>query len=174
MKKIIILSLFLAVVAGISGGALSYVHDITEPIIEEATVETVKESLTKIYTNKEEFQIVETSFDNYPALHQCYEAQDHGVTKGYIYEASSQGYGGEVAILIAIDLEGNYEGFEVIDCSNETKGIGDRIEDPSFSQSIVEKNIHDSIDTISGATYSSTAVKESIRQASAHYQENFQ
>ena len=42
MKKIITLALFLAVVAGISGGALSFVNDITAPIISEAAIAMAK------------------------------------------------------------------------------------------------------------------------------------
>lgn len=174
MKKVITLALFLAVVAGLSGAALSFVHDLTEPIIEEATLETVKESLVKIYSHGETFQSVTTSFDEYPALEECYEASLNGQIQGYVYKATSQGYGGPVSILIGLDSQGTYIGFEVIDCSSETKGIGDRILDESFKNTIIGTEIGQSIDTISGATYSSTAVVENIQQATLHYQENFQ
>ena len=43
MKKIITLALFLAVVAGLAGGALSFVNGITAPIIQEAAIAAEKE-----------------------------------------------------------------------------------------------------------------------------------
>ena len=48
MGKIIKLALFLAVVAGISGAALSAVFEITNPIIQEAKIAAEKENLVKI------------------------------------------------------------------------------------------------------------------------------
>ena len=38
---------------------------------------------------------------------------------------------------------------------------------------LLERILGDSIDTISGATFSSTAVIEGIEQATQHYNENF-
>ena len=42
-----------------------------------------------------------------------------------------------------------------------------------FKNGIVGKNIGDSIDTISGATVSSSAVITGIEEATAHYEDNF-
>ena len=75
--------------------------------------------------------------------------------------------------MIALDKDGTYKGLQIIDCSTETKGIGDQVAGEAFISSVVGKNIGDSIDTISGATISSTAVVEGIEQATQHYNENY-
>ena len=61
----------------------------------------------------------------------------------------------------------------MIDCSGETSGFGSQVADQPFKESIVGKNIGDSIDTISGATISSSAVVDGIQQATEHYNANF-
>lgn len=172
MGKIVKLTVFLAVVAGLSGAALSFVNGVTDPIIQEQKIAKVKENLVKIYSQGEEFKALDVSLSDYPALKAVYEASKDGQAVGYIYETAAQGYGGEVSTLIALDKDGTYKGLEITDCSSETKGIGDKVKDPSFIESVVGKNIGDPIDTISGATYSSSAVVEGINEATSHYNEN--
>jgi electron transport complex protein RnfG len=175
MKKIITLALFLAVVAGLSGAALSFVFQMTDPVIQEAKIASEKENLVKIYTSGEEFKAVETNLTDYPAIQGVYEASSGGTVKGYVYKCSVVGYGGAstpIQYLIALDQDGTYKGFEVLDISGETKGFGSKVGDADFKNGIVGKNIGDSIDTISGATVSSSAVVSGIEQATAHYEEN--
>ena len=57
MKKTILLALFLAVVAGLSGAALSLVNSITAPIIEEAAIAKEKENLVKIPKRQSQYQV---------------------------------------------------------------------------------------------------------------------
>ena len=173
MKKILKLTVFLAIVAGLAGGALSFVNGMTDPIIQEQKIASVKENLVKIYTSGEEFKALDVSLSDYDALSAVYEADKGGSPVVYIYETAAQGYGGEVKTLIALDKDGTYKGLQILDCSSETPGIGDQITGESFINSVVGKNIGDSIDTISGTTFSSTAVIEGIEQATQHYNENF-
>ena len=170
MKNIVKLTVFLAIVAGLAGGALSFVNGMTDPIIQEQKIASVKENLVKIYSSGEEFKALDVSLSDYPAL---VSADKGGSAVGYIYETAAQGYGGEVKALIALDKDGTYKGLQIIDCSTETKGIGDQVAGEAFISSVVGKNIGDSIDTISGATISSTAVVEGIEQATQHYNENY-
>ena len=174
--KILKLALFLAVVAGLSGAALSSVYEMTDPVIQEAKIASEKENLVKIYTYGEEFKAVETNLSDYPALQAVYEASSGGSVKGYVYKCSVTGYGGAstpIVYLIALDKDGTYKGYEVIDASGETNGFGSKVKDQPFKDGIVGKNIGDSIDTISGATISSSAVVDGIEQATQHYEENF-
>lgn len=172
MKKIITLTLFLAVVAGLSGAALSYVNGITAPIIAEAAIAAEKENLVKIYPSAEFKAIEPADLKDYPSITGVYEA----VGSGYVYKCSVVGYGGAstpIVYLIALDNDGTYKGYEVIDCSGETSGFGDKVGQDDFKNSIVGKNIGDTIDTISGATISSTAVRNGIKDATAHFEANY-
>ncbi|MEE0966389.1 MAG: FMN-binding protein [Bacilli bacterium] len=172
MKKIITLALFLAVVAGISGGALSFVNDITAPIISEAAIAAEKENLVKIYPSAEFKALEPTDLSDYSSLNGVYEA----VGTGYVYKCSVVGYGGAstpIVYLVALDNDGTYKGYEVIDCSGETSGFGSKVAEADFTNSIVGKNIGDSIDTIAGATISSSAVVNGISEAVAHWEANY-
>lgn len=172
MKKIITLTLFLAIVAGLSGAALSFVYQMTDPVIQEAKIASEKENLVKIYASAEFKAIEDTDTSKYPSIQGIYEAEGNG----YIYKCSVTGYGGAstpIVYLIALDNDGTYKGYEVIDCSGETSGFGSKVGEDTFKNGIVGKNIGDSIDTISGATISSSAVVAGIEEATAHYEENF-
>lgn len=172
MKKIITLALFLAVVAGLSGAALSLVYSVTDPIIQEAAIASEKENLVKIYPSAE-FKAVETDTSEYPAIQSVYEATG----QGYVYKCSVTGYGGAsspIVYLIALDNDGTYKGYEVLDCTGETNGFGSKVGEQAFKDSVVGTSIGDTVDTISGATISSTAVVDGIDQVVAHYQANFQ
>ena len=110
--KILKLALFLAVVAGLSGAALSSVYEMTDPVIQEAKIASEKENLVKIYTSGEEFKAVETNLSDYPALQAVYEASSGGSVKGYVYKCSVTGYGGAstpIVYLIALDKDGTYK-----------------------------------------------------------------
>lgn len=173
MKNIVKLTVFLAIVAGLAGGALSFVNGMTDPIIQEQKIASVKENLVKIYSNGEEFKALDVSLSDYDALVSVYEADKGGSPVGYVYETSAQGYGGQVRALIALDKDGTYKGLQIIDCSTETPGKGDVIAGDAFINSVVGKNIGDSIDVISGSTISSNAVIVGIEQATQHYNENY-
>ena len=45
MKNIVKLTVFLAIVAGLAGGALSFVNGMTDPIIQEQKIASVKVNL---------------------------------------------------------------------------------------------------------------------------------
>lgn len=172
MLKILKLTLFLAVVAGLSGAALSSVNGVTAPLIQEQKIAKDKAGLEKIYAGAEFIPVENTDTSEYPAIQAIYEAQG----KGYIYKCSVTGYGGAstpIVYLIALDNDGTYKGYEVSDCSGETKGFGSKIDEQPFKDGIIGKNIGDSIDTIAGATISSEAVVNGIEEATAHYEANF-
>ena len=169
MGKTLKLALFLAIVAGLSGAALSYVNGVTAPIIQEQKVAKDKSGLEAIYAGAEFIPVEDTDTSEYPSIQAIYEAKG----KGYIYKCSVTGYGGPVEYLVALDNDGTYKGFVATEYSNETKGFGSKIGEDEFKNGIVGKNIGDSIDTISGATISSSAVVDGIEQATQHYEENF-
>jgi electron transport complex protein RnfG len=171
--KIVKLALFLAIIAGLSGAALSAVYNVTNPIIQEAKIASEKENLVKIYNSNEEFEAIETGLSDYDLLEACYEVKSNGNTEGYVYKVATQGYGGEIVYLIALDNDGTYKGYEVIDCSTETSGFGSQVGEQPFHDRIVGSEIGSTIDTISGATISSTAVVKGINQATEHYNANF-
>ena len=87
---------------------------------------------------------------------------------GYVVMNEINGYGGNITTLIGFDNSGNVTGLAYPETLQETPGIGMRVEENEFISRFVGKN-KDSInevDTLTGATISSTAVKESVALAS--------
>ena len=165
MKKIIHLTLFLAVVGALSAGVLSYVNDLTAPIIEAQKLAAVKESLEVLYPGAN-FSELSTDADETGLVSAAYKAEG----KGYIYSVQVVGYNSSTPIdfMMSIDNDGTISGYVVL-TQQETSGIGSRVATDEFKNTVVGKGINDSISTLSGATVSSTAVVKGINAAKALY-----
>lgn len=169
MKNIVKLTVFLAIVAGLAGGAVSYVNSLTAPTIAEKEIEVDKASLKELYPSGN-FEKVDEAPGDFLAIETVYKVNDG---EAYIYKTSAAGYAGDVKAMISIGTDGKYQGLIITDCSSETAGIGDQIKGDAFINSVVGKNVGDSIDTISGATFSSAAVITGIEQATEHFNTNY-
>lgn len=164
MKKILHLTVFLAVVGALSAGVLSYVNNLTAPIIEAQKLAAVKESLEVLYpgANFSELDAEEET----GLVTGAYLAEG----KGYIYKVAVTGYNASTPIefMISISMEGKVDGFVVL-AQQETSGIGSRVATDEFKNMVVGKGVNDTISTLSGATVSSTAVVKGINAAKALY-----
>lgn len=162
MKKIIYSVLFLMIIGAVSGLSLSFVNEITAPIIEKNSAGKEQELLNLIFdvdsftTKVEDGEYVKKSYT-------C--------DLGIIYYIESKGYGDtKISYLIGIDNKGSYSGYEIVDMSQETVGIGTKIADKDFVEMITSAKVKDSLDTISGATISSSAVIKGIEEAAKLYE----
>lgn len=105
-------------------------------------------------------------YNQLTGLYQGFAAD--GTSVGYVLTASPTGYGGPIPITMGVGTDGSIHGITVGDLS-ETSGIGTRVgEAPFLSQytalaadpAIVDADV----DTISGATVSSSAFKQATEQ----------
>lgn len=170
MKKIFGLVIFLAVVSGLSGLSLSVVNSMTSPIIEEQKLAAVKSNLEVLYPGAD-FEEVNANLEKGGAITNVYKAS--GSQEGYIYKVVVNGYGGEVSYLVAMNKDASYQGFIALTYDGETSGFGTRIADEEFSSQFEGKTVDDNIDTLAGATVTSSAVVKGINQAVEHFNENF-
>ncbi len=162
MKKILHLTLFLAVISALAGGVLAAVNNATAPIIEEAAIASEKQNLELIYPDAD-FSPVTLSGDT-GSITSAYEAAG----KGTIYKVSVQGFKDTLIYLVAIGENGNFDGYKVLQ-NNDTSGFGSRVSDAEFYDQFVGKSIDTQIDTLSGATVSSTAVVKGIQEVVDYY-----
>ena len=154
MQKIVKLVLFLALISGLSGMCLSLVNDVTKPIIDEQKLAAVKANLEVLYSGAsfEEASgaVADTSIQN------IYKVNGG---EGYVYKVGVTGYGGEVTYLVGINKDASYQGFIALTYDGETSGFGTRIADEEFGSQFDGTSIDDGVDTISGATITSSAVE---------------
>lgn len=166
MKKIIHLTLFLAIISAIAGGALATVNGITEPIIRENAMKEVQSTIDEFFPNGN-FNEGSIKGDAEYILN-VYEDSN----KGVVYKSSIQGFKAQIVFLLAIDTDGNFAGFKVTE-SQETQGFGTRVGEPEFYDTFVGQPIDTQVDTLSGATVSSSAVVKAIDEIVAYHQANY-
>lgn len=164
MNKIVKLAIFLGIVSAIAGGALAAVNNVTAPIIEKKKAAASQGALLEIFPDAT-FTEVEFKDESGIIL-----AVHRAENKGYIFEMKNAGYntGSPLEFMLGIDDNGNYVGYKVI-VNEETNGLGSRVSDDEFKNTIVGKTIDDEIDTLSGATLSSRAIINGINAAKTVY-----
>jgi uncharacterized protein with FMN-binding domain len=89
---------------------------------------------------------------------------------GYVAVGMANGYGGELKIAVAVSLDGNVIGLSVVE-HKETASFFQRVLRSQLSESLKDKSYSDSfilgqdVDSVTGATYSSRALADSVRRA---------
>ena len=178
MPKALKYGIFLGSLGIIIGALLGIVNYITKPIIEKTEKNKIVESLNAVNNT---YTWEESEIEN---VYQVGK-DESGNIQMYVYKTTTNGYkSGEIEILTFIknDL---IEKVVILSASDQTKGIGTQIESDDYLNSFVGKSVEEyynkdiskynnknSVDVISGATYSSKAVIEALIKASNYYIDN--
>jgi len=163
IKPILVLLIISAVVAAL----LAVVHGITEPKIEENTRKAAELARQEVLAGSTSFTEIECDLDALNITSAFKE--DTGL--GYVFTSANKGYGGDVVVTVGLDADGNIVGIKA-NVSTETSGVGSKAGAEKYlSNFIGVSGSVDGIDTISGATYSSTAVKTGVAAVLAAFDE---
>ena len=112
---------------------------------------------------------------------QVYIAQDKsGETLGYLFVTEAYGYGSMISVMSGV-ADGKVVGIEVLDCTNETPGLGQNVAEASYKKQfkgvtaapLVTKSdtgAENEVEAVTGATKSSAAVAEAVNKALDLYQ----
>ena len=121
----------------------------------------------------------EEAVEPHTGLRYCEGLYENGETMGYIVTSAAKGYGGDVKVMVGFDLDGTIVGFTILDCSNETPGLGQSSKTPEFMSRFigksgtleVNKNSNDgqNIQAITAATITSKAVVRAVNEATLAY-----
>ncbi|MBB5183256.1 FMN-binding protein [Catenisphaera adipataccumulans] len=168
MKKILHLTIFLAVISLIAGGALSYFHNLTAPIIAENDAKQERESLQEMYpdANINDFKKISTKGIDSDTIETVYKYDNY-----LIFKMSVTGYKDGTVFLVSIDKDTKKIDKYLAISNGDTKGLGSKVMDDDFKNSLEGKDASGKLDTISGATISSSAVTEGINEASGYVDE---
>ena len=119
-----------------------------------------------------QFEDIFPDLDEYRYIDEFYEIYDNsGQLIGYAFLARGNGYGGEIDILIGIDPDYNIKKISIL-ANTETPGLGTQIGESFFTDQFTGLGAADvgltseggSIDAITGATVSSKAVTDAVRE----------
>ena len=84
---------------------------------------------------------------------------------GYVITAANKGYGGMVEVTVGLNADGEIVGLNA-NVSTETSGVGSKAGRSDYLDKYFGLSGNcDNVDTISGASYSSTAVKTGVNAA---------
>lgn len=160
-KSILVLTLICVV----SAASLGAFHELTEERIKESEQKQVEQAFSEVFPNAS-FEVMENG---------VYQALEDGDLAGHVGIAKGRGYGGFtggfIKLAVGIDSQGELERIRVIS-QNETPGLGSRITEDWFLKQFEGKSLEEiklvkeggEIDAITGATISSEAVVDSVRE----------
>ena len=147
------------------GLTLSGVNAITAPKIEEARLAKIKANLEQFYPGAE-FSEVRDYQDDTGLVKGVYVAEG----KGMIYNLKVTGYNSSgFTFMVAYNDDGTVAGFTPIE-QNETSGFGSRCFDPEYINQILELTADDEAPLLSGATLTSSAIRNGMAAASALFE----
>jgi electron transport complex protein RnfG len=165
-KLIVRYAFIMLAFAVVSGSILAVTHQLTEP--------KRQENLRKIeFAARKEIEPTAEKF--LPAKAQNYSflkaVDKNKKVVGYILKAVRRGYSSDVETLIAVNPDFSVEAIKIL-VQGETPGLGANVESPKFTsqfkhhllQGLAVRKDGGTIDAITGATISSRAVADSVRQ----------
>lgn len=176
MKDLVKLVGVLLVICAVAGALLAAVSMITaEPIEAAARSEKLQaiETVLPKHTNAPDGETVTVKAND--KTWTFYIARRDGTYVGTAVESvSSQGYGGDIAVMIGINTKNAIEAIEILQ-QKETPGLGAKIAEPAFKNAFAGKPLRGTrwavrkdngdIDQITAATISSRAVVDAVKQA---------
>lgn len=174
--------LSLTVISLIVGGLLGLVASITAEPIANASAKAQSDAINAVFPGVEGLTVadplvVEDCGNGLPST--IFAVSREGQQVGNAVEVvTKKGFGGKVKVMVGFDMEGNITGYNVLDCSNETPGLGAKMPDwfqegqkgnvigmnPSQKPVQVTKDGGD-VDAITAATISSRAFCDAIALA---------
>ncbi|MEG2409711.1 MAG: FMN-binding protein [Erysipelotrichaceae bacterium] len=164
MKKILHLTIFLALISAIAGGALAYANELTLPIINKNAMIAEKANLEKMFPDVNDFTPVEVKKSK--TIEKIFKTGDL-----YIFKMRVTGYKDGTVFLVALDSDKKIVNF-VVESNGDTSGIGSKVGDSEFKDTLLDKKAEDKLDVISGATISSKPIVDGIHEAATYYSQN--
>ncbi len=154
IKSVVSLTAICAVIALL----LAVTNFITAPIIEKQQNAAAFEALNEVLPGGEGFEPFDISKMEMPvSINEVYKEKGGG----YVFKITTTGYGSGFVIMCGINAEGKVVGAKCI-ASTETLG-----KEKTYGTQLIDKTIEtiDSVDTIAGATKTTLAYREAVKDA---------
>lgn len=160
LKRMLAIALPLIIICVLSGAVLAFVHEVTEPRITAMEAAKINASLSYLFPDGE-----------FVPKDGHYVVTVGGEEVGYAFIAEGKGFESVIRTLVGMKKDGTVERIQVIS-QRETPGLGTRIAEPEFTAQFAGHQLQELrlrreggvIDGITGATISSRAITDSIRE----------
>ncbi|MBR6682190.1 MAG: FMN-binding protein [Clostridia bacterium] len=156
----------LLIIAAVIATMLAVVNYFTKDRIAKNEFAAMKETIEEMFSDCESIKEVEREFTgNVTAAYYIYDS-----TKkiGTCVRVEPVGFKDKITVIVGVDTNGKCVGVEIISIS-DTPGVGTKVKDLTYLGGYVglEAEGASKYDTIAGATISSAAVREGVKEALA-------
>ena len=170
-------------ITAIAGFVLAIANSFTSPVIKAREKAQYEAALKEVFADADKFETVEegklnTIKTKIKNIEKIEIAKKSDKTVGYVFKTlGKNGYGGDISMLMAVNIENKtIVGFKVLKHS-ETPGLGSRVTTDEYAKSVVGnkvtehlvKNLHpdadNDIQAITGTTISVNAVLNGLNAA---------
>ena len=157
----------LTIICLVCSGLLGFINGMTAPVIADTEAKIAAEARTEVLPEADGFTKLE--WDSVKPegsfVTEAYKA-DNG--SGYVFMITGDGYGGRgtMKLIVGMDADGAVVRTKTLQHA-ETAGMGSKTADEAYRSQWTGKTgaTIDQVDAISGATFSSTYYKDSMRSA---------
>ena len=158
MKKSVTSTLVLVAICAVMAILLALTHSITAPIIKQNQEAAANEALLEVMPGGEGFEKMDLSAYELPATVTEVYKEANG---GYVVTLTTAGYGSGFVIMCGVSADGTVTGTVCL-ASTETLGY-----EKTFGSNFIGKDAAgvDALDTISGATKTTQAYKNAVKDA---------
>lgn len=185
-------ALILCAITLIAGFALGGVYQITKEPIAQAVIAANNKAYRAVFPEAESFESDEALTGAIEGCNEALAAESFGSVEvesvllavdaagsqlGYVVNSvSNESYSGAVRLSVGMEADGTVKGIEILEI-NDTPGLGMKAKEPAFKDQFVGKNSQgltvvkggnageEQIDSISGATITSSAVTNAVNAA---------
>ncbi len=170
IKSIIVITVKLLVIGVITAVLLALVNELTKDKIADNIKKEKSSAISELFTGGINITPYLGDMPEDSGVDDISIIRENDAYIGYVAEVAPNGFGGAITLMVGIDKDGNVVGVKVISHS-ETAGLGSRISDAAYLDGYKGANgsTVGGVDLISGATISSTAVREGVKTALAVY-----
>ncbi|MBQ3226146.1 MAG: RnfABCDGE type electron transport complex subunit G [Clostridia bacterium] len=174
----VVLAVILFLITASVALLLSYTNLLTKDKIAENTVLEQTKARAEVMTDAESFEKIELSTSENSIVKEIYVAKSaSGETIGHCVSVAPNGFGGPMELTVGILSDDSLSGVAIVS-HGETPGLGSKAQEPDFLNQFVNKSVkkplsviksgtpnEEEIIAVSGATVTSTAVKDGINAA---------
>lgn len=186
MKSMLKDTIILVVITLITGLLLGFVYEVTKEPIAAQKAKKKNEACQEVFADATTFQELEVTVGQEDAAAEVdavYEAlTESGSLVGYVLEVTThEGYAGDIQFAMGVRMDGTVNGISLLSIA-ETPGLGMKAEEvlkPQFANKQVEQFEYtkvgavtqNQIDTISGATITTSALVDGVNTGLGYFQD---
>lgn len=174
MKEMLKITLSLVAIFIAAGLIMGITYKYTSPVRFAAEKKEKEEALKEMAPDATDPIVPAGNWSNHRKSYEYFKATSGSKAVAYISSTAGKGYSSYVLMLVSLDTDMKIKGIKILH-HGETPGLGDQVEDNNFLDQfkgkslsqlvLVKSETKENIQAISGATISSRAVTNGVKDA---------